>query len=217
MSEKLGMKRRWESIGGWWTCTASRDSVREPRCMVCSEIRRPASYDLSVGGKNAVRCMRWRLAGNLRPKTALGARPVVRRCSDLLGAGDPPRAVPRLRQGEAGEAPLVGAQSLLYEAVRLLRRATVPKGNDPGRCSRTSSRLEDSQGSREAVHAGATAPSRQSRSQGDRHRRSLDPQGSHLPHRGERPGATPTYLVRGRGPIGKESRLLLRMARGREK
>ena len=53
-------------------------------------------------------------------------------------------------------------------------------------------------------------------SAGDRHRRDLDPQGSHLPDRGQRPLARPADLVWRRGPLGGEHEPVLRLARPEE-
>ena len=52
--------------------------------------------------------------------------------------------------------------------------------------------------------------------EGDRHRRDLDPQGPHLPHRGERPDPRAADLVRRRGPLRGEHGAVLRLA-GRKK
>ena len=53
------------------------------------------------------------------------------------------------------------------------------------------------------------------RSQGNRHRRDLDPQGTHLPHCGERPDSRAPDLVRRRGSLREEHGDVLRRA-GRE-
>ena len=92
---------------------------------------------------------------------------------------------------------MAGGQSVLQQAVRLLRGAALPGDDDQETWLEellldwhTVKELE------KAVHARATPPRRDARAEGHRHRRDLHPQGPHLPHRGQRPGAAPADLVR---------------------
>ena len=73
--------------------------------------------------------------------------------ADLSGAGDPSRPLRALRQGEAGEAGLAGGAPVLHEALRVLRRTTLPEHDDQGRGRGDATGLEDDQEPRQAVHA----------------------------------------------------------------
>ena len=69
-------------------------------------------------------------------------------------------------------------------------------GNAPG--------LADGQGPGNAVHEGIAASGADPSSRGDRGRRDLDPDGVHLPHRGQLPAALAANLVPGQRPLGSE-------------
>jgi hypothetical protein len=88
--------------------------------------------------------------------------------------------------------------------------------------SRFAPGLEHRQGTRQAVHAGAAPKGRNTSSAGARHRRGLDPQGAHLPHRegpdvliGWYPG-TWRVLVSGQRLAGVWSGLVGAIASGRK-
>lgn len=101
----------------------------------------------SLGAKtNGMRRL-WPPASELLRQTC-STRPrfVVRRQAGVLGGGASACRVPELRQGEAGEAGLARGQSILHQALRLLRRATMPSFDDQGRGQGASSRLADGQG-----------------------------------------------------------------------
>jgi hypothetical protein len=211
------MNWRWEECGGWWMCTASPHFVRGRRYVGCLAIQRSASYGLSGGGKNFVRSLWSALVPNLRSQAAPGARSLGWRHQDLFGDREPSGALPELRQGEPGEAGVALQQPLLHQAVCVLRGPALPELDDPGRRPRVALGLEHRKGTRPAVHAGAAAKSRDAGATDDRHRRSLDPQGAHLPHRGQRPAAAPANLVRRTGPLRSQRRPLLPVAGSRKK
>src|SRR5713101_1661383 len=191
---KLGMNWRWEERGGWWMCTASPHFVRGRQYEGCSGIPRSASYDLSGGEKT--------LCGACgRPSRRIYDRK-LRQVRDL-SAGDTRiyleierRRVPlpELRQSEAGEAGVALQQPLLHQALCVLCGPALSDLDDPRRRPRVALGLEHRQGTRPAVHAGAAPKSRAASATRDRHRRGLDPQGAHLPHRGQRSGAAPGGL-----------------------
>ena len=156
----------------------------------------------------------WACASRLvRPQTTPSARPVMWRLPDLPGLGSPPCGVPDLQRGEAREAGLARRPPLLHQALCLLRRTALPSFDDPRCCGGDAPQLEDGQRAREAVHARAAPQARNARPQGGRHRRSVDQKGSHLPHRRQRSGASPTDLVRRQGPLGTEHGRVLQVAR----
>ena len=177
-----------------------------------SVTRRPASFASSGGEKNGMRRLRTRPSRLVRPEDTPSPRPALRGHADLPGAGDSSRRVQEVRQGEAGEAGLAGGQSVLHQALRLLRGTALPDHDDQGRRRGNPAGLEDDQGPRRAVHAGAGATGGDACAEGGRDRRDLDPQGAHLPHRGQRLGTTTADLVRGQGPLGSEHGRVLPVA-----
>lgn len=176
---KLGMNWRCEERGGWWTCTASPRFVRGRRYEGCSEMLGREWYGLSGGEKNSVWSLRSGFAPNLRSQAALGARPLGGRRQNLPGDREPSGALSELREGEAGEAGMALRQPFLHQALCLLRRPALSNLDDQGHCPRTVSGLEDGQGSRQGVYAGAAPKSGNAGSAGDRYRRGLDPKGAH--------------------------------------
>src|SRR6266851_3303257 len=203
-AQKLGMNWRWEERGGWWMCTASPPFVRGRRYVGCLAIPRSVSYGLSGGEKNFVRSLWSALAPNLRSQAAPGARPLGGRHQNLSGDREQSGALPELRQSEAGEAGVALQQPLLHQALCVLCGPALSDLDDPRRRPRVAPGLEHRQGTRPAVHAGAAPKSRDASATGDRHRRGLDPQGAHLPHRGQRSGAAPADLVRRAGSLRSE-------------
>src|SRR3954447_22950753 len=187
-------------------------SVRRPRYVASSETPRPVSCGSCAGEKNGLR-MVWAVAANLlRSQDPSSARPLLWRYPGLPGDRDPARALPELRRREAGEAALVGQQSLLHQAVRLLRRPSLSSRDGPGCGARPAPRLEDGQVARNGVHARATPTGRDTWSEGNRYRRTLDRQGAQLPYRRERPRPRTADLVRRHGPLREEHGSLLQVA-----
>ena len=211
------MNWRWEERGGWWMRTASPHFVRGRLYVGCSAIQRPVWCDLSGGEKNFVRSLWSAFAPNLRSQAASGARPLGGRHQNLFGDREPSGALPELRQSEAGEAGVAFQQPLLHQTLRVLCRPTLSDLDHPGHRPRVAPGLEHRQGTRQAVHAGTASKSSNTGATGDRHRRGLDPQGTHIPHRGQRPAAAPADLVRRTGPLRSQPRPLLPVAGDRKK
>ena len=195
--------------------TRSWGFVRSLRCVACSVIRKRASSPSNDAQKNDLRLLRSSALGLVRPTHAAPSRSVVWRRAHLFGDRGAPRAVQELRAREARAARLPGGQSLLYQALCLLRGAALSSGHHQGCCRGTQAALGNGEDPGEAVHARATRPRGHARTQGHRHRRDLDPQGPHVPHRGERSDSRAPDLVRGGGPQGGEHAAVLRLA-GRE-
>ena len=107
--------------------THSRGFVRSPRCAACSVIRKRASSPSNGAQKNDLRLLWSSALGLVRPAHAAGSRSVVRRYAHLSGDRGASRAVPELRQREARAARLPGGQSVLYQALCLLRGAALPQ------------------------------------------------------------------------------------------
>ncbi len=206
---------RRSECGGCGIRTRSPVFARNPRCAACSVIRRRASSPLDDAQKNALRRLRSSVHGLVRPADASGSRSVLWRHAHLPRVRGAARAVPKLRQGEERAARLPGQQSVLHQALCPLRGPALSSDHDQGRCRGAPSALGDGQDAGDAVHASAVGQGGHTRSQGDRHRRDLDPQGPRLPNRGERPASTAPDLVWRRGPQRGEHGAVLRLA-GRE-
>src|ERR1700694_3876532 len=95
-----------------------------PMCVLCG---------LNGGEKNSVWSLWSGLAPNLRSQAAMGARPLGRRRQNLPGDRNSSGPGPVLREGGAGEAFLGAPESLLHQALCLLRGPALSKLDDPGR------------------------------------------------------------------------------------
>lgn len=84
------------------------------------------------------------------------------------------------------ESRLACRQSVLHQAIRLLRRPQVPKHDDQGCRQGAVARLAYGQGARQRVHAQTAreVPSRQA--EGHRCRRDLSEEGPRVPHHCQR-------------------------------
>src|SRR6266571_148884 len=158
-------------LDGWPTRTAFPTFVRAPRCAEFLEIPKPASYASCGGEKNALWSLRHGGAGLLRPQGPPGARSLLWRHAHLPGARGLARVVPELRGGETGATALVGRQSVVPQALCLVRWAPVPDRDDPRCCAGAAPGLADGQGTGQTVHAGAIAAGRDARTKGPWDRR----------------------------------------------
>ena len=127
----------------------------------------------------------------------------MRQHPSVSGSRNPPRRLCALRQGEAGEAGLPRRQSVLHQALWLLRRSSMPSLDDQGCCSGVASGLAHGQGVREAVHAGAAPTSRDADRKWSASTRSRSGRGT--------PTGVVSDLVRGR-PIWFGARIAPRRA-----
>src|SRR5271169_1688922 len=101
VNEKLGMNGRWENGDGCRTHIVLQGRARWQRYVACLATRRHGSLSWHGGEKNHVRHV-WPTAVEvLRPTSAFGAGPLVRRHAHLPGRGGAPHGVPELRDGEA--------------------------------------------------------------------------------------------------------------------
>ncbi len=203
------MMRGCENNVGWKMRTGLSVSVRRPGSVASSEIQRRGSCGSCAGEKNGLRSMWAKSANLLRPQDPSSTRSLLWRHTGVPGVRGAARGLPELRRREAGASAVVGQQPVLHQTVRLLCGAAMSVLDDPGCGSRTSPRLEDGQGAGDGVHARATATGRDTRPEGDRHRRTLHRQGTQLPDRRERPDPRPPDLVRRYGPIREEHGSLL--------
>ena len=132
----FGIMNGWSSQrddGACGTHTRSRDFVLSPPPVACSAIRRRASSCCAGGQKNDLRVLRSSAERLVRPSRATRPRPRERSVPDLPGGRHSPGRLSPLRHREARTPRLAGGQPVLHQAVRLLRRAALPDGDDQGR------------------------------------------------------------------------------------
>ena len=127
------------------------------------------SSDSHDGKKNSLRMLRYSPPDLLRPQTPPGPRPLLWRHAHLPRTGDPACFVPKVRQGEAGEVCLPGQQSVLHQAICLLRGQALQYLHGQGCRRGIASGSQDRQHSGKAVHAGETPPCRQPQAQDHRY------------------------------------------------
>ena len=171
----FGIMSEWPILrsdgGDFGMSMHSRGFVRSPRCAACSVIRKRASSPSNGAQKNDLQLLWSSALGLVRPTHTARSRSVVWRRAHLSGDRGASGAVQELRAREARAARLPGGQSLLYQALCLLRWAALSSGHHQGHCRGTQASLGDDQDSGEAVHAGATGPCGRARTQSHRHRR----------------------------------------------
>ena len=120
------MNSSCQNINTFGTHTAFPVSCRSIPGPVSLGIPEPESFASSAGEKNSLRCL-WPAPSHfLRPEDPQDSRSALCGPAHLLGSGDPPSRLPKVRESETGEAGLVGRLSFLYQAVCLLRRAPLP-------------------------------------------------------------------------------------------
>ena len=125
--------REWENSSVSKTSTSFRNSCRRPKCEVFSATPTPWSSRSAAVEKNALRGVRADLSHLLRSATSTYPRHLLRRPAGLPRALGTPGGLPAVRRREAGATGLVGGQSALRQAVRLLRREAVSRQRRPGR------------------------------------------------------------------------------------
>ena len=132
-------------------------------------IPKPGSSGLGDSKKNSLRRLRYGTLDLLRPQAPSGPRPLLRRHAHLPRTGDPACFLPKVRQGEAGGVCLSGQQSVLHQAVCLLRGQALQYLHGQGCCPGVASGPQDGQGIGKTVHAGKTPPGRKSQAPDHRH------------------------------------------------
>jgi len=212
MLKKSGTIAGCKNSGACGTPIASLASVLSRPWRASSVIPKPGSSASSGREKNGLRYLRTRPSRLVRPEDSASARPALRGDANLPGSGDPARLLQELWQGEAGKSGLAGRQPVRHQALRLLRGTTLPGHDDQGCGGGNAAGLEDDQSPRCSVYARAAAASGQAGAEGHRGRRDIDPKGTHVPDRGQRPGAAAADLVRRQGSLGREHGRVLQVA-----
>src|SRR5258706_3709764 len=130
--KKAGMICAWLPFDDLATYSVSLASVHMRRRGGCSAIRRRVFCAWSDGKKSPLRSLPHACAWHLRPQAAPRSRSLLRGCPDLTGVPIVAGMVPPLWRGEAGEASVVGGQSVLYQTLCFLRRTALSDSDDLG-------------------------------------------------------------------------------------
>src|SRR5271154_306185 len=200
----------------WQMRTHFLVSVPEPSSTAVSVTRKCGSLPSRDAQKNVLRNL-WDDASELlRPHPATSARFVQWTVSCSARYRGSSGSMPSVWRGEARATGVPGRQSVLYPTLRVLRGPALPLGDDQGHCRGTAPRLGRGEGTGQAVHACAAQTRRHPGSARHRHRRDLDPQGSYLPYRRERPDPSSSDLVRWAGSLGSEHGRVLSISGGKE-
>ena len=206
------MLLRWRNSGSSRTSTGFPASGLFRGSVGCSVTRRPCVSRSSGAEKNGLWRLRSKLSQSLRQAPPPRPRSLLWRQAGLSVLLPAPGPVFTVREREERTARLVGRQSAVHQAVRLLRRPTLPADHGQGSGRGTLPGLACRQGVGQAVHARAVAPGRQPRSASDRDRRDRHRQGAPVPNRGQRSGAWPGHLVRRQGSFRSEPGRVLHLA-----
>ena len=131
----FGIMSEWPILrsdgGDFGMSMHSRGFVRSPRCAACSVIRKRASSPSNGAQKNDLQLLWSSALGLVRPTHTARSRSVVWRRAHLSGDRGASGAVQELRAREARAARLPGGQSLLYQALCLLRWAALSSQRRP--------------------------------------------------------------------------------------
>ena len=207
VAQESGMLRACQhrdDRAGCGTRIGLRGSDRARRSWGSSGTRMLGCSRSRPGQKNSLRDVRARAPGVVRSQAAPRPRPLLRGSAHLPRRRGPAGGLPALWHGEAGATRLPGRQSLLHQALRLLRGPALSGLPDPRRGQGAAPRLAHREGVGAAVHARATAPRGDPGPSGDRPRRDLHQEGPRLPHRRQRPQPAAADLVRWGGSLRGE-------------
>src|SRR3990170_1901264 len=194
----------WSRRDDYWTNTNSPGFARDRQYRGCLETRRHGSSGLNVAKKNGMWLLRDCASELLRQDSAADTGHVLRGCQDIPGSGGSARSMQEVQDSEAGEAALAGKQSLLHEAVLLLRGKKMSCHDRQRRGQRTETGLARCQDIGEGVHGGAASTQPCGSPPGNRDRRTISAEGAYVPDRGQRSGAwTPDLVWRERPGWGK--------------
>jgi hypothetical protein len=129
-----------------------------------SVIRRRGFLLCGDGRKNDLRPVRWVVHGLVRPSRPSNVRSSQRPDAHIPALRDTAHCLPSVRGDEAQAPPFPGGQSVLHQAICVLRRSALPRQRDQGDRRGVAAGLEYGQGAGQVVHAGAApAPAHRGR------------------------------------------------------
>src|ERR1700722_12652584 len=205
--------KRCQQHDNFATCTGSPDSYLGPPSTASLAAPGPSCSPSSAVEKNGLRLLRASVANLLRSTSAPGARPLLWGSARLSSLLHSPRPVLLVLRREDRTIGLAGQQSLLHQALCLLRGTTLPRLYYQGSGRGFVPRLANGQGAGQAVHDRAAPPRRSAQSQGHWHRRNLRRQRPQLPDRGQRSDPRQGHLVRWPGSLRGQHGPVLCLAR----
>ncbi len=164
------------SAATWPTHTHSLVFAPERSCAAASVTRKCGSLPWHGAQKNVLWNLRDDASQFLRPHAAAGAGSVERPVSHSARPRGSSGSMRPVSRGEARATGVPGRQSVLHPALCVLRGSALPLGDHQGHCRGAAPGLGRGQGAGQAVHARAAPARRHARTEGDRHRRDLDPQ-----------------------------------------
>src|SRR5450756_778150 len=191
----------WSKRDDYWTSISSPDFGRDQKYWGYLETRKRGLSVLRGVKKNDMRLLRYPASQLLRQGSATDTGSVLWGCPDLPGSGSQTGSVQAVWEGETGETALAVEQSLLHEAVLLLRGTEVSCHDYQGRGKRAEAGLACGQGLGQRIHAGTASKEPDSSSAGNRDRRDIPGEGTYLSYSGQRPGKKEADLVRWRRSV----------------
>src|SRR3984957_7809535 len=203
---------RWQNSNCFRTCIGFPASCQSRGFVASLAIPTRCLSPLNAAEKNSLRGL-WRSPSHvLRQAATAGPRSLVWRQTRLPLLPNSQGPVCQVWHGENRGVGVAGPQSVVYQAICLLRGPTLSSNPHQGSGRGTLPRLACRQGARQAVHARATPPRWQPCSAGDRRRRDRHCQGTPISDRGQRPGAWPCHLVRRPRSFGGQSGRVFHLA-----
>ena len=189
----------WEKRDDYWTNIGSPGFARDLKHRGYLETRGLGLSDLIGHKKNCMRLLREYIPELLRQDSTKDTGFILWGRPDLPGSGGSPGPVQKVWESETGEAPLVGKQSFLHEAVFLLCGEEVSCHDRQGCGKRTETGLACGKGIGQRVHAGAASAQSGVCTSGNRDRRNILEEGTYLSDRGKRFATrAPDLVWRGR-------------------
>lgn len=195
----------WGNRDDYWTNTASPGFDRNLKYRGNLEIRTLGLSGSRGSKKNDLRMLRHFISEPLRQESAADAGFVLWGCPDISGGGGAASPVQEVRDSETRETALAGEQSLLHETICLPRGTEVSSHDHQGCSKRIEAGLAHGEDTGKRVHAGAAATQSSGGTQGNRRRRDISAEGTHLSDCGQRLGAREADLVWWRGSLRSES------------
>lgn len=171
---------------------------------------------LSGHKKNGMWLVWNRASELLRQDGSTDAGSVLRRCSHISVSGSPSCSLQKVRESEAGKTSLAGKQSLLYEAILLLRGKEVSSHDCQGCSKRVEAGLAFCKCIGQRVYAVTTPAKFCGSTSGDRDRRTVVTEGAYLSYCSKRSVGRATYIVRWARPFREGHGYVLRVARTEE-
>ena len=206
----------WERRDDYWTNTTSAGFDRDLKYRGYLEIRALGLSGLREFKKNDLRMLRHGTSEPLRQENSKGAGSFLWGFPCLSGDRGAPGRLQNLRKSETGKARMAFRQPLLYKTLFSVRRQEVSFDDHQGCRGGTEPGLAHGKRIGQEIHVRTNSSSGGASTRSDRHRRNIHQKRPFLPHRGERPEAEKTNLVRRNRPLRKKHGWVLCVAWAKE-